>query len=143
LLATSRRRPSSAAADVVIQRRVHFPDSLYEAITVYAEAIMKGDADAGSKIVATEAIASHKEAFARVAEKQPWNGYELIARARLGFQYIAKVRFHSSHGDLTLQCRWREAGDGAWQIAEIADIGLRSPWLKPGPDESANRKANG
>ena len=45
--------------------------------------------------------------------------------------------------ELTLQCRWREASDGAWQIAEIADIGLRSPWLKPDPGESANRKANG
>lgn len=104
---------------------------------------MKGDAAAGSKIVATEAIASHREAFARAAEKQPWEGYELIARARLGFQYIAKIRFHSSSGDLTLQCRWREAADGAWHIAEIADIGLRSPWLKPEPGEGVTRKANG
>jgi hypothetical protein len=127
----------------VIQRRVNFPDGLYEAITVYADSIIKGDADAGPKIVATEAIASHREAFARAAEKKPWDGYELIARARLGFQYIAKVRFHGSHGDLTLQCRWREAANGAWQIAEIADVGLRSPWLKPDAGESAMRKANG
>jgi hypothetical protein len=127
----------------VIQRRVHFPDSLYEAISAYAEAIMNGDAGAGSKIVAPQAIASHREAFARAAEKQPWGSYELIARARLGFQYIAKVRLQGLHGDLTLQCRWREAADGAWQIAEIADVGLRSPWLKPEPDESAMRKANG
>ena len=127
----------------MIQRRVHFPDSLYEAITVYAEAIVKGDADAGSKIVASEAIASHREACARTAEKRPWDGYELIARARLGFQYIAKLRFQGSHGDLTLQCRWREAADGAWQIAEIADVGLRSPWLKPDSGESVMRKGNG
>jgi hypothetical protein len=127
----------------VIQRRVHFPESLYEAITVYAKAVMKGDADAGSKIVAAEAFPSHQEAFARAAEKQPWDHYELIARARLGFQYIAKVRFHGSQGDLTLQCRWRETAEGAWQIAEIADVGLRSPWLKPDPAESAMRKANG
>ncbi|HEX4211234.1 MAG TPA: hypothetical protein VHY56_12610, partial [Candidatus Binataceae bacterium] len=59
-----------------------------------------------------------------------------------GHQYIAKVRFHGSKGDLTLQCRWRQEADGAWRIAEIADIGLRSPWLKPDPVEGM-RKADG
>jgi hypothetical protein len=127
----------------VIQRRVHFPDSLYQAISAYAEAIIRGDAGAGSKQVATEALASHREAFARAAEKEPWEDYQLIARARLGFQYIAKVRFHGSSGDLVLQCRWREAAGGAWQIAEIADIGLRSPWLKPEAGEGGMNKANG
>jgi hypothetical protein len=127
----------------VIQRRVHFPDSLYEAITAYAEAVVKGDAHAASKIIAADAIASHRATFTCAAEKRPWDGYELIARARLGFQYIAKVRFHGAHGDLTLQCRLREAADGTWQIAEIADVGLRSPWLKPDPNESVMRKADG
>ncbi|HUN58439.1 MAG TPA: hypothetical protein VMU41_10020 [Candidatus Binataceae bacterium] len=127
----------------MVQRRLHFPEGLCAAITAYAEAVLKGDVAAGSESVAAEALASHREASARAAEKQPWDGYELIARARLGHQYIAKVRFHGSHGDLTLQCRWRESAGGAWQIAEIADIGLRSPWLKPEPAESLVRKANG
>jgi hypothetical protein len=127
----------------VIERRVHFPDSLYQAITAYAEALMRGDADAGAKAVAAPALASHREAVACAGDKQPWDGHELLARARLGHQYIAKVRFHGCKGDLTLQCRWRETPEGGWQIAEIADIGLRSPWLKPEPGESVMRKANG
>ncbi|HTT74641.1 MAG TPA: hypothetical protein VMF50_01510 [Candidatus Binataceae bacterium] len=126
-----------------IQRRVHFPDSLYQAVTAYAESIMKGDMDAGSKLVAAGAMVSHRETFASAAEKQPWNDYDLIARARLGRQYIVKVRFHGSSGALTLQCRWRESAGSGWQIAEIADIGLRSPWLKPEPGEESMRKANG
>jgi hypothetical protein len=127
----------------VIERRIHFPDSLYQAISAYAEATMTGDANAVARMVVAETLASQCEAFARAAEKRPWDSYELIARARLGHQYIAKVRFHGPHGDLTLQCRWREAAGGGWQIAEIADIGLRSPWLKPPPGERVMSKADG
>lgn len=127
-----------------IQRRTHFPDSLMGAIGAYAQAIMRGDENAGSKFVTAEpqALASNRATFERSARQGPWHGFELIARARLGFQFIVKIRLHGPCGDLTLQCRWREE-EGIWRIAEIADVGLRSPWLKPDSSAATAGNANG
>lgn len=115
-----------------MQRRMHFPDDLMQAITAYAEAIVRGDLEAGSRLVTDtpKAQESHSATFRQAARQGPWRGFELIARARLGYQYIAKVRFKGNGSDLILQCRWRQE-DRFWRIAEIAEIGSRSPWLKP------------
>jgi hypothetical protein len=127
-----------------IERRLHFPEALLGVIGRYAEAIMRNDIEAGAKLVTMEAPAqaSQKTTMEHAAGRGPWSSFELIARARLGFQYIAKVRLHGANGDLTLQCRWREE-QGAWRIAEIADVGSRSPWLKPEPLPSGRGDANG
>lgn len=126
-----------------IERRLHFPAGLSEAVAAYADALVRGDAEAGLRLVAAGALAAHHEAFERAQRMGPYNGFEVIARARLGFQYIAKVRFHASEHDLTLQCRWREENGGGWRIAEIDDVGRRSPWLKPESGAPGTRTANG
>ncbi|MGA2410868.1 MAG: hypothetical protein ABSG46_10840, partial [Candidatus Binataceae bacterium] len=84
------------------------------------------------------ALEGHRAAFERTRNLGPFEEFEVIARAKLGFQYIAKIRLYASEHELTLQCRWREE-NGAWRIAEIDDIGLRSPWLKP--ESEADRTA--
>ena len=128
----------------MIQRRTHFPDTLLAAISAYAQAIVRGDEEAGLRFVTMEppVQASHRATFARAGRLGPWDGFELIARARLGFQFIAKTRLYGTGGDLTLQCRWREE-DGNWRIAEIADVGLRSPWLKPDKTGAGAEDSNG
>jgi len=126
-----------------IERRLHFPAGLNEALTAYANALMRGDADAGLALVAAEARADHGAICARAERMRAFDGFAVIARARLGFQYIAKIRFHNPEYSLTLQCRWRDESQGGWRIVEIADIGLRSPWLKPESEACAVGKANG
>jgi hypothetical protein len=122
----------------MIQRRTHFPDALFSAITAYADAIVRGDKAARARLVTTEPQTqeSNRINFERAARLGPWHDFELIARARLGLQYIAKVRFHGDGGELTLQCRWRDE-NGMWRIAEVADVGMRSPWLKLDAAETA------
>ena len=66
----------------------------------------------------------------RASSMRPFDRYEVITRARLGFQYLVKPRLHGKAGDLNLQNRWAADGD-EWRIVEIEDLGLRSPWKKP------------
>jgi hypothetical protein len=58
--------------------------------------------------------------------------FELLARARLAFQYLMKIRFHGPREEsVTLQSRWRLDYEGSWRIVEIEDVSARSPWKKP------------
>jgi hypothetical protein len=48
----------------------------------------------------------------------PFDRYATPALARLGTQYISKVRFTGAQGSAPMQIRWAREGDGRWQIAE-------------------------
>jgi hypothetical protein len=126
-----------------IERRLHFPAALGQAMATYADAIIRGDTEAGLLWVGPSALETHREAFERAQRMQPFDGFEVIARARLGFQYIMKVRFHGAEHEMTLQCRWREENGGGWRVAELDDVGLRSPWLKPESETPRTRTADG
>jgi hypothetical protein len=118
-----------------------FPPELADAVAAHAAAMVVGDEGGAAKFVNDRAAAAFGAAIKRGASMRPFTSYEVIARARLGFQYIVKVRAHGTAGDLTLQNRWHKEDDGNWRIVEIEDLGLQSPWKKP--EKVAAAKVNG
>ena len=103
---------------------------LEAAVTDHAAAMVAGDGAGTEKFATDRAAAAHSEAMRRAASMRPFSSYEVVARARLGFHYLVKVRLSGNAGDLTVQNRWFQDG-GAWQIAEVDDLGQQSPWKKP------------
>jgi hypothetical protein len=111
--------------------RVARPSELLAAVEAYSKALVAGDERTSEAFVAPAALAAHRAALIRSAAIRPFDQAVTLARARIGFQYIVKIRFTSPRGHLELQNRWREESDGRWRIVEVEDLGLRSPWKKP------------
>ncbi len=112
-------------------KRTGLPAELEAAVTDHAAAMAAGDGAGAEKFASDRATAAHSEAMRRAASMRPFSSYEVIARARLGFHYLVKVRLSGDAGDLTVQNRWFQEDGGAWQIAEVDDLGQQSPWKKP------------
>lgn len=112
-------------------KRTGLPQELETAIAAYAAALAAGDQGGAAALVDGRAAAA-SAVHARAASRRPFDRYEVIARARLGFQYIVKLRLAGAAGaTMTLQTRWHREDGGAWQLIEIEDLGLQSPWQKP------------
>jgi hypothetical protein len=117
---------------------------LDRAIEIYAAALMKGDRAAAEALVGKRAIESHREVFRSSAPQFPFESYKTLARAKIGFQYISKVRFSGLRGELLLQSRWSNA-EGSWTIIQIDDLThRRSGWSDEAPlgSKDAARGAN-
>jgi hypothetical protein len=112
-------------------KRTGLPPELEAAITEHAMAVAEGDESGAVKFASDRAGVSHGAAMKSAASMRPFGSYEIIARARLGFQYLVKVRLSGDANDLTVQTRWLHAEGGEWRIAEVEDLGLQSPWQKP------------
>jgi hypothetical protein len=91
---------------------------LLEAIAAHARAIVAGDVSAAEGAVRPAALQAYRLALDAAASVGPFSAYATTALARLGTQYIAKVRFGGAQGSALMQIRWARAGDGRWQIAE-------------------------
>jgi hypothetical protein len=127
---------------VLKHNRIVVPLELLGAIDAHAHAVAAGDEHAAETFVGAPALETHRASFKRASAIRPLNGFEILARARLGFHYIVKVRFHGGGGDnVTLQNRWRQEDGGNWRIVEVEDLGLSSPWKKP--DKPATANVNG
>lgn len=108
------------------------PEDLLEAARAHARALAGGDFDAAAAFVDARAEQAHRAAFARVSMLRAPTGFEIIARARLGFHFIVKVRFHGVGGDsASFQNRWRHENGTEWRMIEVEDLELQSPWKKP------------
>jgi hypothetical protein len=108
------------------------PDDLLAAAQAHARALADGDSDTAAAFVDARAEQAYRAALARVSMLRPPVHFDIIARARLGFHFIVKVRFHGAGGDsATFQNRWRQEDGPKWRIVEIDDLGLQSPWTKP------------
>ena len=112
-------------------KRTGLPPALEQAVAEHAAAIVAGDDRGAAKFADERAAAESDATIQRATTLRPFGGYEIIARARLGFQYIVKLRIAGKRGDLNLQTRWHQIDGGAWAIAEIENIGLESPWKRP------------
>ena len=125
--------------------RALVPDELREAFEAYARAVLASDlADdpAVEEFVAVRARESHRGALAKIAAAGPLSGYSILARARLGFHYVIKVRFSAAGGsEVTLQNRWCDEKSAGWRIVEVEDLGLRSPWKRPDQPAAVNHNA--
>lgn len=102
---------------------------LEQAVEAHARAIAAGDLAAAEKFVAEPAREGHRNAFANAAELRALDRFEILARAKIGFQYMIKVRWFGARGPLTWQNRWSEDGRGGWTLIEAEDMGTkRSGW---------------
>lgn len=117
-----------------------FPE-LDQAIAVHARAICAGDLGSAEAFVASDALANHREVFA--ARGSSPADFTELGRARIGFQYMSKMRFTFGERRLPMLVRWRRERDGKWRIAEIEDLSAkRSPWSDIRP-RAAARMENG
>jgi hypothetical protein len=101
---------------------------LDERIAALAAALIAGDDRAAEAFVIPERLDAWRSACGVIHERRPLSGHELLACARIGMHYIAKIRFASADGAATLLLRWKNAG-GNWVVADAEDItAKRSPW---------------
>ncbi|HEY2524594.1 MAG TPA: hypothetical protein VGI29_06010 [Candidatus Binataceae bacterium] len=89
-----------------------------EAIAAHARAVVAGDVGAAEGCVRPAALEAYRAAIGAAASLGPFDGYAAPALARLGTQYISKVRFTGARGSALMQIRWARESDGRWQIAE-------------------------
>jgi hypothetical protein len=111
-------------------KRTGLPPEAEAAIAAHAAAMVAGD-DRGAAKFGGALTPASTTALERAAAMRPFSGYVVIARARLGFQYLVKLRLTAAAGELDLQMRWHRIESGDWQIVEIDDLGSQSPWKKP------------
>ena len=103
---------------------------LDERIIAHGKALIAESGDAAaSAFVAQSARESYHAALAAIAPMRPFENFETIALAKLGFQYISKLRLSGAHGTAKLLVRWKPADGGEWVIAGAEDISAKpSPW---------------
>jgi hypothetical protein len=104
-------------------------DELRESIAAHADALASGDVAAAEKFVLAAALGTHREAAAKIAQLPRPVAIETPALAKIGFQYIAKVKFINGDTMRRVLYRWRKEPDGRWLIVSVEDTtGKRSPW---------------
>jgi len=114
-------------------------------IEAYARAFLAGDRDGAERMVAEPGIESHRAAMAAAEPKRPFDSFELLARAKIGFQQVAKIRWTSRDGQpVLLQIRWGQQADRNWKILDVEDLTVkRSPWADIPPLAALMRPRNG
>jgi hypothetical protein len=105
-------------------------DDLRETIATHAAALAAGDGAMAEKFVLAQAIEAHRLASAEILRISKPVTLEKLALAKVGFQYISKLRFTGSAGAMRrVLYRWRKEADGKWRIVGVEDTtGKRSSW---------------
>jgi len=102
---------------------------LREAIAEHAAALAAGDSAKAEAFAHPDAIETYRQAAAEIARIPQPVKVETLALARVGFQYISKLRFTGAGAMRRVLYRWRKEGDGKWRIAAVEDTtNKRSPW---------------
>lgn len=102
---------------------------LREAIAAHAKAIAAGETAAAEKFAHGSAIDAYRQAAAEIARLPEPREVEVLALAKVGAQYISKLRIVSAGGHRRVLYRWRKEADGKWLIAGVEDTtNKRSPW---------------
>jgi hypothetical protein len=102
---------------------------LLEAIAAHARAVVARDVAVAEGCVSPAALEAYRLAIGDAARVGPFDEYTTPGLARLGTQYISKVRFNGAQGSALMQIRWAREGDGRWQIAEAEYFPLgHTPW---------------
>jgi hypothetical protein len=102
---------------------------LREAIATHAGALAAGDSATAEKFVLAQGIETHRQAAAEIARIGKPVAVETMALAKVGFQYISKIRFTNGGAMRRVLYRWRKEGDGKWVIVSVEDTtGKRSSW---------------
>jgi hypothetical protein len=121
-----RRAEKSGAVKMVHVDKI---DDLREAIAAHAEAIASGDSAGAEKFVLPQAIETHRQAAAEILRIAKPVKVEALALAKVGFQYMSKIRFTNGSAMRRVLYRWRKEADGKWVIVSVEDTtGKRSSW---------------
>jgi hypothetical protein len=106
---------------------------LAEAIAAHARAVRAGDSGAAESYVTPAALEAYRLAIGEAARLGPFDRHAAPGLARLGAQYISKVRFSGSNGSALMQIRWARDDVGRWLIAEAEYFPPgRTPWTGVG-----------
>lgn len=81
------------------------PGELREAVTRHARALIDGNEAGAEGWVEGFAMEGHRAALKQAEAIRPLSSFEVIAHARIGFQFIVKVRFQGTGSNLPLQLR--------------------------------------
>ena len=79
---------------------------LAEAIAAHARAVLAGDTGAAEGHVAPAALEAYRLALNEAMRQGPFDRHAAPGLARLGSQYISKVRFAGARGSALMQIRW-------------------------------------
>ena len=102
---------------------------LRDAIATHAAALAGCDSTTAEKFVLPQAIETHRQAAAEIARIPQPAKVETLALAKVGFQYISKLRFTGGDAMRRVLYRWRKEADGKWVIVSVEDTtGKRSSW---------------
>ena len=104
---------------------------LREAIATHAAALAAGANATAEKFVLPQALETHRQAAAEIARIPQPAKVETLALAKVGFQYISKLRFTGGNETAMRRVlyRWRKEADGKWLIVSVEDTtGKRSSW---------------
>jgi hypothetical protein len=102
---------------------------LRDAIASHAAALAVGESTTAERFVLPQALETHRQAAAEIARVPQPAKVETLALAKVGFQYISKLRFTNDGAMRRVLYRWRKEADGKWQIVSVEDTtGKRSSW---------------
>src|SRR5579864_9744541 len=110
-------------------KRVDDTTELRAAIAAHANAIAGGEIVAAEKFAHRDAIDAYREVAAEIARLSGPLTVEDLALAKIGAQYISKLRIVGAGGYRRVLYRWRKEAEGKWVIAGVEDTtNKRSPW---------------
>jgi hypothetical protein len=110
-------------------KQVDDTTKLREAIAAHATALGAGEAAAAEKFAHPSVIDAYRGAAADIARLSRPLMVEDLALAKIGAQYISKLRIVGVGGYRRVLYRWRKEVDGRWVIAGVEDTtNKRSPW---------------
>ena len=102
---------------------------LRDAIATHAAALAAGDSAKAEAFALPGAIEAYRHAAAEIARIPDPVEVETLALAKVGFQYISKLRFTNGAAMRRVLYRWRKEPDGKWLIVSVEDTtGKRSSW---------------
>ncbi len=106
---------------------------MLDAIAAHARAVLAGDSEAAEHHVVPGALDAYRTAFAEAWQLGPFERCTAPGLARLGTQYISKIRFEAASSGALMQIRWTRDRDGRWLIAEAEHFPPgRTPWTGVG-----------
>ena len=94
-------------------------DDLREAIANHAESLAAGDSASAEAFALPGAIEAYRQAAAEISRIARPVKVEALALAKVGFQYISKIRFSNGEAMRRVLYRWRKEPDGKWLLSLI------------------------
>src|SRR5216684_2882422 len=100
-------------------KRVDDTTELREVIAAHCRAIAAGEILEAERFAHRDAIDAYREVAAEIARLEGPLVVEDLALAKIGAQYISKLRIVGASSYRRVLYRWRKEIDGTWVIAGV------------------------